>query len=152
MMPNSFITSLLTFGFLSLINAAPADITAPRLAKRATCGTWHTNGKNFQTSDLKGLVNQQMALSPENNIVLNAEAMIIRKYGGVQACLWNPWAFENTHTSEWEVGWAAQQVLNTCCQGGQCNGGEQPASGDDKLGLRLFVTEINDDSCGHPNA
>jgi len=38
--------------------------------------------------------------------------------GSVRVCVYNSYILENTHVSEWEVGWGVGYILGMCCRPG----------------------------------
>ncbi|KAI5921391.1 hypothetical protein F4810DRAFT_712645 [Camillea tinctor] len=110
------------------------------LAKRANC----YNGGSINTDDIQNLGSSKQS-SGGNNYV-PAASWVSYTWGSAKACVLNNYLFDNTHVSDWEIGWGVLAVRNDCCFTPYCGGGLQQGHGDSGLAVNIVVRSAGE-SC-----
>ena len=73
------------------------------------------------TGDIEGFANALQNTAGNN--YAPAQSYFSYTYGSAKVCVYNNYLFDNTHVSNWEVGWGVRSVREQCCPASSCLGG-----------------------------
>ncbi|KAI0596005.1 hypothetical protein F4775DRAFT_566978 [Biscogniauxia sp. FL1348] len=111
-----------------------------KIAKRADC--W--NGGSINTDDIQNLGSSRQSAGGNNYVP--AASWVSYTWGSAKVCVLNNYLFDNTHVSDWEIGWGVLAVRNDCCFTPYCGGGLQQGHGDSGLAVNIVVRSAGE-SC-----
>jgi hypothetical protein len=102
--------------------ATPMPVTpvpASSLSKRAYdfCGERGGNNDIYSSADARTFANNLQNLNPNTMHYMPHGNCLTWAFGSAALCVKNTYLFENTHISEWELGWAISHIQDHCCSG-----------------------------------
>ncbi|KAH8693364.1 hypothetical protein GQ44DRAFT_792468 [Phaeosphaeriaceae sp. PMI808] len=122
------------FEFNTTTDQPPSDGENDTIHILANCN----GGGDINTADIEALANS-LQNSNVNNYLPKQSGLYWTR-GSTRVCVRNNYIFENTHVSNWEVGWGAKSVRNACCFNQFCGGGSETGHGDSGLAVSIRVT------------
>jgi hypothetical protein len=92
---------------------------AVSLTKRAydDCRSRGGNNDIYVSADARSFSNNLQNLNPNTMHYMPHGNCLTWAFGSAEICVKNTYLFENTHVSEWELGWAISHIQDHCCSG-----------------------------------
>jgi hypothetical protein len=107
-----------TTAILSLLALHSSATTVPALSplKRGGGANCYGGGKLYSNTDANTLSHNLQNLNPNTMHYLQHQSGCFGwTVGSVRGCVENEYITENTHVSEWEVGWGIAFIQQQCC-------------------------------------
>ncbi|KAF2258538.1 hypothetical protein CC78DRAFT_478435 [Lojkania enalia] len=94
-------------------------------------------GGDINTPDIESLFNSLQSRGGDR--YLPSTSWVSTTLGSARVCVYNNYIFENTHVSNWEIGWGVRSVREQCCFTPYCGGGTQQGHGDSGLAVNIVT-------------
>jgi hypothetical protein len=125
---------------VSELSVTPHQKLQKRLGIETYCNGG--NGDDGYSGVMGQIASRLQNNQPEQLEYVGSRSAIAWRYGYVQVCVNNNYAFDNMHVKRWEVGWAVQQIYQNCCAGkDRCRLGGVVAHGDTGKNLPVHLTK-----------